>query len=155
MHFIAIHQSAITSFLNGRIDSITGFDAVANVTITPDIIGAAADAPFDQIEDMIAHAKAKLGSSERLVQRLAQRRTLFKVYCFRKLLESNLSLFLTTAGPAHECSTFRCNYAWCGQCCIWQEAHLSDETIRHLRSPMITMNHSCLIHQHSKNVGSI
>ena len=42
----AIHQSAITSFLNGRIDfHYNGFDTVANVTITPDIVGAAAGAP--------------------------------------------------------------------------------------------------------------
>ena len=34
---------------------------MANVTITPDIIGAAGDAPFDTIEDMIAHAKANPG----------------------------------------------------------------------------------------------
>jgi tripartite-type tricarboxylate transporter receptor subunit TctC len=58
----AIHQSAITSFLNGRIDfHYNGFDAVANVTITPDIIGAAGDAPFNSIEEMVSYAKANPG----------------------------------------------------------------------------------------------
>ena len=58
----AIHQSAITSFLNGRIDfHYNGFDTVANVTITPDIVGAAAGAPFGSIEEMISYAKANPG----------------------------------------------------------------------------------------------
>ena len=58
----AIHQSAITSFLNGRIDfHYNGFDTVANVTITPDIIGAAEGAPFGSIEEMISYAKANPG----------------------------------------------------------------------------------------------
>ena len=58
----AIHQSAITSFLNGRIDfHYNGFDTVANVTVTPDIIGAAADAPFKTIQEMASYAKANPG----------------------------------------------------------------------------------------------
>jgi tripartite-type tricarboxylate transporter receptor subunit TctC len=58
----AIHQSAITSFLNGRIDfHYNGFDTVANVTVTPDIIGASADAPFNTIQEMAAYAKANPG----------------------------------------------------------------------------------------------
>ena len=58
----AIHQSAITSFLNGRIDfHYNGFDAIANVTVTPDIIGASADAPFNTIQEMAAYAKANPG----------------------------------------------------------------------------------------------
>ena len=58
----AIHQSAITSFLNGRIDfHYNGFEPVANVTITPDIIGASANAPFNTINEMVAHAKANPG----------------------------------------------------------------------------------------------
>ena len=62
MYLFAIHQSAITSFLNGRIDfHYNGFDAVANVTITPDIIGAAGTAPFNSIEEMISYAKANPG----------------------------------------------------------------------------------------------
>jgi tripartite-type tricarboxylate transporter receptor subunit TctC len=58
----AIHQSAITSFLNGRIDfHYNGFDTIANVTVTPDIIGASADAPFNTIQEMAAYAKANPG----------------------------------------------------------------------------------------------
>ena len=58
----AIHQSAITSFLNGRIDfHYNGFDTVANVTVTPDIIGASADAPFNTIQELAAYAKANPG----------------------------------------------------------------------------------------------
>ena len=58
----AIHQSAITSFLNGRIDfHYNGFDTVANVTVTPDIIGASADAPFKTIQEMASYAKANPG----------------------------------------------------------------------------------------------
>ena len=58
----AIHQSAITSFLNGRIDfHYNGFYTIANVTVTPDIIGASADAPFNTIQEMAAYAKANPG----------------------------------------------------------------------------------------------
>ena len=58
----AIHQSAITSFLNGRIDfHYNGFETVANVTITPDIVGAAEGAPFNSIEEMVSYAKANPG----------------------------------------------------------------------------------------------
>ena len=58
----AIHQSAITSYLNGRIDfHYNGFEPVANVTVTPDIVSASANAPFDSIEGMIKHVKANPG----------------------------------------------------------------------------------------------
>ena len=44
----AIHQSAITSYLNGRIDfSFEAFDTVALLTSTPDILGAAGSAPWN------------------------------------------------------------------------------------------------------------
>jgi len=44
----AIHQSALTSYLNGRIDfHFNGFTPVALLTDTPDIIGASAKAPWD------------------------------------------------------------------------------------------------------------
>ena len=57
-----IHHTAITSFLNGRIDfHYNGFDTIANVTVTPDIIGASADAPFNTIQEMAAYAKANPG----------------------------------------------------------------------------------------------
>lgn len=43
----AIHQSAVTSYLNGRVDfQYDGFDTVANLTSTPDIVGAAKDTPY-------------------------------------------------------------------------------------------------------------
>jgi len=56
----AIHQSAITSYLNGRIDfQFDGFDTVANLTSTPDIVGAAADTPWKDFAefqaDVLAH----------------------------------------------------------------------------------------------------
>lgn len=58
----AIHQSAVTSYLNGRIDfHFDGFDTVANLTSTPDIIGAAADVPFDDFEGFSEYAKANPG----------------------------------------------------------------------------------------------
>ena len=44
----AIHQSAITSYLNGRIDfTWDAFDTVALLTDSPDIVGAAGDAPWN------------------------------------------------------------------------------------------------------------
>jgi tripartite-type tricarboxylate transporter receptor subunit TctC len=43
----AIHQSAITSYLNGRIDfQFDGFDTVALLTSTPDIVGASGKVPW-------------------------------------------------------------------------------------------------------------
>ncbi|MEZ5935462.1 MAG: tripartite tricarboxylate transporter substrate binding protein [Alphaproteobacteria bacterium] len=59
----AIHQSAVTSFLNGRIDfHFDGFETVANLTSTPDIVGAAADTPFDSFEEFKAYAEANPGA---------------------------------------------------------------------------------------------
>jgi len=58
----AIHQSAVTSFLNGRIDfQYDGFETVANLTSTPDIVGAAATAPYNTFEEFAAYAKANPG----------------------------------------------------------------------------------------------
>ncbi len=58
----AIHQSAITSFLNGRINfQFDGFETVANLTATPDIVGAAADTSYKNFEDFAAHALANPG----------------------------------------------------------------------------------------------
>lgn len=49
----AIHQSAITSYLNGRIDfSFEAFDTVALLTSTPDIVGAAGNVPWNSFEDL-------------------------------------------------------------------------------------------------------
>jgi putative tricarboxylic transport membrane protein len=58
----AIHQSAVTSFLNGRIDfQYDGFDTVANLTSTPDIVGAAAGTPYKSFDEFAAYAKANPG----------------------------------------------------------------------------------------------
>jgi len=58
----AIHQSAVTSYLNKRIDfHFDGFDTVANLTSTPDIVGAAADAPFNDFASFAAYARANPG----------------------------------------------------------------------------------------------
>ncbi len=58
----AIHQSAVTSFLNGRIDfQYDGFDTVANLTSTPDIVGARAGTPFENFGEFAAYAKAHPG----------------------------------------------------------------------------------------------
>lgn len=55
----AIHQSAIVSFLAGRVDfTWDAFDMVAQVTSTPEVIGASADAPWADFNEMIADAKA-------------------------------------------------------------------------------------------------
>ncbi len=59
----AIHQSAVTSFLNGRIDfQYDGFDTVANLTSTPDIVGARAGTAFETFGEFAAYAKAHPGA---------------------------------------------------------------------------------------------
>lgn len=59
----AIHQSAIVSYLAGRVDfTWDAFDMVAQVTSTPEIIGASGKAPFKDFKDLIAQAKAKPGT---------------------------------------------------------------------------------------------
>jgi len=48
----AIHQSALTSYLNGRVDfHFDAFDKVALLTDTPDIVGASSKAPWDNYAD--------------------------------------------------------------------------------------------------------
>ncbi len=48
----AIHQSALTSYLNGRIKfHFDAFEPVALLTDTPDIIGASANAPWNNYAD--------------------------------------------------------------------------------------------------------
>ena len=55
----AIHQRAITSYLNGRIDfSFEAFDTVALLTSTPDILGAAGSAPWNTLAELDPAAKA-------------------------------------------------------------------------------------------------
>jgi tripartite-type tricarboxylate transporter receptor subunit TctC len=65
----AIHQSAVTSYLNGRIDfHFDGFETVANLTSTPDIVGAAAGTPWNDYDefqtDVLANPeKYKVGAT--------------------------------------------------------------------------------------------
>lgn len=55
----AIHQSAIVSYLAGRVDfTWDAFDMVAQVTSTPEVVGAAADVIWSDFNAMIADAKA-------------------------------------------------------------------------------------------------
>jgi len=59
----AIHQSAITSYLNGRIDfSFEAFDTVALLTSTPDIVGAAGSVPWNTLSELDQAAKAAPGT---------------------------------------------------------------------------------------------
>ena len=59
----AIHQSAITSYLNGRFDfTISAFDYVALLTSTPDIIGANGKQPWNNMEELLAAARAAPGT---------------------------------------------------------------------------------------------
>ena len=58
----AIHQSAITSYLNGRIDfQYDNFETVANLTSTPDIIGAAATVPYDDFKGFETYIRENPG----------------------------------------------------------------------------------------------
>jgi tripartite-type tricarboxylate transporter receptor subunit TctC len=51
---LAIHQSAITSYLNGRVDfTWDAFDTVSLLTDSPDIVGAAPEAPWRSLEEML------------------------------------------------------------------------------------------------------
>ena len=48
----AIHQSAITSYLNGRIDfQYDNFETVSLLTSTPDIVGASGQTPWNSFEE--------------------------------------------------------------------------------------------------------
>ncbi len=59
----AIHQSAVTSFLNGRIDfHFDNFETVANLTSTPDIVGANADTPYKTFDEFKTFAEANPGA---------------------------------------------------------------------------------------------
>jgi tripartite-type tricarboxylate transporter receptor subunit TctC len=50
----AIHQSAITSYLNGRIDfTWDAFDTVSLLTDSPDIVGAAGNTPWNNLTEML------------------------------------------------------------------------------------------------------
>ena len=59
----AIHQSALTSFFNGRIKiTFPDFETVAMLTSTPDIIGASGQAPWNNFGEFKKAAKAKPGT---------------------------------------------------------------------------------------------
>ncbi len=59
----AIHQSAVTSYLNGRVDfHYDGFETVANLTSTPDIVGANIDTPYATFEEFKAYALENPGA---------------------------------------------------------------------------------------------
>jgi len=56
----AIHQSAIVSYLAGRVDfTWDEFEPVAQVTSTPEVIGASGDAPWEDFNAVLAEAKEK------------------------------------------------------------------------------------------------
>ncbi len=55
----AIHQSAIVGYLNGRVDfTWDGFDMVAQITSTPEIMGAAGTVPWNSLGEMTDAAKS-------------------------------------------------------------------------------------------------
>jgi tripartite-type tricarboxylate transporter receptor subunit TctC len=55
----AIHQSAITSYLNGRIDfHFDNFETVSLLTSTPDIVGASSSVPWNTFEEFKQHVLA-------------------------------------------------------------------------------------------------
>ena len=59
----AIHQSAITSYLNGRINfTFPAFETVALLTSTPDIVGASGQAPWNTFAELKKAALAAPGT---------------------------------------------------------------------------------------------
>ena len=59
----AIHQSAFTSYFNGRVDfHYNAFDKIALLTDTPDIIGASAKAPWNTFDELVKGVKAAPGT---------------------------------------------------------------------------------------------
>ena len=59
----AIHQSAITSYLNGRIDfTWNAFDTVSLLTDSPDIVGAAGNAPWNTLTEMLDAGRKSPGT---------------------------------------------------------------------------------------------
>lgn len=58
----AIHQHLPVNYINGVTDfNWDGFEAVAMLTDTPEIIGAGGHVPYDDLEGMLAAAKAEPG----------------------------------------------------------------------------------------------
>jgi len=59
----AIHQSALTSFLQGRVPfNWNAFDTVAHLTITPSFLAASPKSPFNTYDEMLAHVKKNNGA---------------------------------------------------------------------------------------------
>lgn len=59
----AIHQSALTSFFNGRVDfTWDAFEPVALLTRTPAIFGANADVPYNNVTELVEAAKKAPGT---------------------------------------------------------------------------------------------
>lgn len=59
----AIHQSAITSYLNGRVDfTWDAFGTVALLTSSPDIVGAAGNAPWKNLQEMLDAGRKNPGT---------------------------------------------------------------------------------------------
>lgn len=59
----AIHQSALTSYLNGRVDfTWDAFEPVVMLTRTPPIIGANKNVPWNNVKELIAAAKKAPGT---------------------------------------------------------------------------------------------
>lgn len=59
----AIHQSALTSFFNGRVDfTWDSFEPVSLLTRTPAIFGAKADVPYSDVTELVAAAKKAPGT---------------------------------------------------------------------------------------------
>ena len=58
----AIHQSALTSNLTGRVDfTWDAFEPVGRLTRTPLIVGANPDVPYNNVVEMVANAKKRPG----------------------------------------------------------------------------------------------
>jgi len=59
---LAIHQHIIVNYINGVTKfNYDGFETVALLTDTPELIGASGSAPYDTLEEMLAAAKADPG----------------------------------------------------------------------------------------------
>lgn len=59
----AIHQSALSSFLTGRVDfTWDAFEPVALLTRTPTIYGANTDVPYNDLNELVAYAKKNPGT---------------------------------------------------------------------------------------------
>ena len=60
---LALHDSAIISYLAGRVNfTWTAFEPIATVAYTPEVVGASAKAPFDDMKGFVAAAKKTPGT---------------------------------------------------------------------------------------------